>query len=799
MLNQNELKKLGIKVKQKEENPLLSTLKRHYPHILQDGKISLKSLKESLAKALNLQDANELENMQNLGGYELNFTGKGLANALYNSECEKELKLDEIFELNALNCHDFAPSLQGEAEISSTQSIDKDSKAEFSSIQRVQDFGDKNGALQGEAEIAKSQSGSILDEKSGLRRSERGNKTNVSIDEASDKLHDLSPKDNAFKVNNMIIKGDNLDALKILKSAYSGKIKIIYIDPPYNTGSDNFIYPDNFRDDYKAILREVGLIEINENGQEVESENLKFFKNITASRTHSGWLCFMLPRLKLARDLLKDDGVIFISIDDNEQANLKLLCDEIFGEDNFVSCLIWHSKNKPSGNTTENKTIDTRTEYILCFAKNNFLANKYENTKEELQEKGYVLKDEYFEERGYYKLTPLMHSCSASSFNYIESLDYEIQAPDGTMFKNHQNIKKPKSYSYTWGKKLFDFGNANGFIEFQKTSEGFWCAYRKMYEYCAIDNKKLEIIYRKSGNAYNNLITGIYSDIGANEIRNLMNGEKIFTYAKPVNLIKHLLKISTNANVANKQPDIILDFFAGSGTTAQAVMELNSEDKGNREFILVQTPEPIDEKKSKTAFDFAKFELKSERPAISDITIERVKRAAKKIYEKMKINDEKDSKAEVSLGDFVGCEAGSKGVCLSQMTEADSQNSRKSVKETTPNFNFKVFSLKDKAKIITSDKNSLKIEDKSDLSPFDKALNLILQSGNSLNKNIKTIIENKLYECENAYFVAHLDKEVGDFLQDKTNEIYLNGFEIDDLEGFLNLSSSLKENITVIF
>ncbi|WP_235148612.1 DNA methyltransferase, partial [Helicobacter fennelliae] len=215
------------------------------------------------------------------------------------------------------------------------------------------------------------------------------------------------------------------------------------------------------------------------------------------------------PRLYIARQLLRDDGVIFISIDDNEQANLKLLCDEIFGEDNFVANIIWHSKNKPSGNTTENKTIDTRTEHILCYQKSYFLANKYENTKDELKEKGYILKDEFFKTRGYYKLTPLMRSCSASSFKYIESLDYEVKAPDGTIFKNHQNIKKPKSYCYTWSKKLFDFGNANGFIEIQKTSDGFWCIYRKMYEFCAIDNKKLEIVYRKSGNAYNNLITGI--------------------------------------------------------------------------------------------------------------------------------------------------------------------------------------------------------------------------------------------------------------------------------------------------
>ena len=165
---------------------------------------------------------------------------------------------------------------------------------------------------------------------------------------------------------NIIIRGDNLDVLKILKSAYSEKIKMIYIDPPYNTTNENFIYPDNFRQDYKKILEEVGLIEIDENGEEVESEDLKFFKNIQGSRTHSGWLSFMLPRLKLARDLLKEDGVIFISIDDNEQANLKLLCDEIFGEDNFVSCFVWQKKSGGG----QAKYFYEGHEYILIYCKN---------------------------------------------------------------------------------------------------------------------------------------------------------------------------------------------------------------------------------------------------------------------------------------------------------------------------------------------------------------------------------------------------------------------------------------------
>ncbi|TXJ26468.1 site-specific DNA-methyltransferase [Brachyspira aalborgi] len=551
---------------------------------------------------------------------------------------------------------------------------------------------------------------------------------------------------------NIIIRGDNLDVLKILKSAYSEKIKMIYIDPPYNTTNENFIYPDNFRQDYKKILEEVGLIEIDENGQEVESEDLKFFKNIQGSRTHSGWLSFMLPRLKLARDLLKEDGVIFISIDDNEQANLKLLCDEIFGEDNFVANIIWHSKNKPSGNTTENKTIDTRTEHILCYQKSYFLANKYENTKDELKEKGYILKDEFFKTRGYYKLTPLMRSCSASSFKYIESLDYEVKAPDGTIFKNHQNIKKPKSYCYTWSKKLFDFGNANGFIEIQKTSDGFWCIYRKMYEFCAIDNKKLEIVYRKSGNAYNNLITGIYSDIGANEVRNLMGGEKIFTYAKPINLIKTLLQISTTPN----SNDIILDFFAGSGTTAQAVMELNAEDKGNREFILVQIDEEIKEDKSKSAYDFCKKELKSENPVISDITIERVKRASQKIIQSSKDND-------LNLG-------------------------------------FKVFTLEDKPEIIIDKDKNLKLINRRNLSVIDKVVNMFLISGKTLDKKIENIFDGKLYKCEDSFYLISFNKEILKYLIKTQNEyIFIDAYGDIELEDFLNLGAGFKERLKVVY
>ena len=318
-------------------------------------------------------------------------------------------------------------------------------------------------------------------------------------------------------ITHKLIIGDNYPALLNLLINYKNKIKVIYIDPPY--GKDNL-------------------------GEFAKT-------NYDNAITRDNLLSMLYPRLSLARQLLKDDGVIFCSIDDRNQAYVKGLFDEVFGEGNFVCNFIWHSKNKPSGNTQIEQNLDTRTEYILCYTKAVLSVNRYENTQEELKEKGYILKDEYFETRGHYKLTPLMRSCSASSFKYLESLDYEIQAPDGTMFKNHQNVKKPKSYCYTWGKDLFDFGFANGFIEFTKTNDGEWVANRKMYEFCAIDSKRLEIVYRKSGVAYHNLITEkliekLYSDSAANEIRNILNA-KVFDYPKPVNLIKHLLKISTTS------------------------------------------------------------------------------------------------------------------------------------------------------------------------------------------------------------------------------------------------------------
>ena len=313
----------------------------------------------------------------------------------------------------------------------------------------------------------------------------------------------------------------------------------------------------------------------------------------------------MNERLKLARDLLNDDGLIFISIDDNEQAYLKVLCDEIFGEENFVTNLIWRNKNTGGGSSKIG--IDVETEFILWYAQNK---NKVLYNAKEIDSSNYIYEDEYLNERGKYNLTDLDHVCSLSTFQYSPSLDYEIKAPDGTMFKNHRNILEPKSYRYTLSKDLFDFSMKNGFIKISKkidrNGKSYWKAQRKSYEKVRISSdpssKTYSIISREKGNNFNNIIADFEN--AENEIvlsNTIMNGSittsngkrtlikildnKDFSFPKPVSLIKYLINIHPKKNIT------VLDFFAGSGTTGQAVMELNYEDGGKRNFILVTNNE----------------------------------------------------------------------------------------------------------------------------------------------------------------------------------------------------------------
>ncbi|WQW79540.1 site-specific DNA-methyltransferase [Helicobacter pylori] len=371
----------------------------------------------------------------------------------------------------------------------------------------------------------------------------------IALNQAFKKNHKILKPLNKSTSKHILIKGDNLDALKILKQSYSEKIKMIYIDPPYNTGNDDFIYPDNFRQDYQKILREVGLMEIDENGEEIESESLKFFKNNQGSKTHSGWLSFMLPRLKLARDLLKEDGVIFISIDDNECAQLKLLCDEIFGEDNFVGDFIRKTKS-----TTNDAKIglNYQHEFLLCYAKNKEFINllggekNLENYKNPDNDPNgaWISADPSAKsgnmKTGYFGVTN----------PYTNKVDYP---PVGGFWRFSQNTIQ----------KHIDEGRICFKKEHKDNERGF--IYKRYLKDLKTTKKTFDSLIF-SDNCYMN-------QAATKELLSLGMGE-YFTYPKGVEFMKKIILHSTTPN----EGDIILDFFAGSGTTAHAVLESNKSD-----------------------------------------------------------------------------------------------------------------------------------------------------------------------------------------------------------------------------
>lgn len=400
----------------------------------------------------------------------------------------------------------------------------------------------------------------------------------------ADETHNTKPEN--ANSENLLIKGDNLEVLKHLANAYYEQVKMIYIDPPYNTGSDGFVYNDDRKFTVKELQNLIG----------IDAEKAKRILDFTQSKSnsHSAWLTFMYPRLYIAKQLLKDDGVIFVSIDDNEVAQLRLLMDEVFGEENFVAELIWKSK---SGGANDSKHIANDHEYILCYGKNcdKLILNLDKNAKVTTS---YNLKDE----KGNYSLDRL----DKQSLGYIESLDFPIIGPDGkTYIVNHKD-KNNKVARWRWGKdtvkeRFDELVFKNGFV------------YTKNYEKDGAIPRSL-LIEDRFGR----------TRTGKTDFAQIF-GAAYFSAPKPIKLIYYLAQI-----ISSQNDDIILDFFAGSGTTGDAVMQINAEDGGKRKFILVQLPEPIDPKKNKTAYDFVKDELKAE-PTIFEITKERLLRAAKKI------------------------------------------------------------------------------------------------------------------------------------------------------------------------
>ena len=391
---------------------------------------------------------------------------------------------------------------------------------------------------------------------------------------------------------NLYIEGDNLEVLKLLQETYLGKIKMIYIDPPYNTGND-FVYADDFSQSTEEYL---------ENSGQFDDEGNRLVKNLDSNgRFHTDWLNMIYTRLKIAKDLLTDDGAIFISIGDEELYNLQKVCDEIFGNRNYIANLIWQST--PGSNTGED--LKTVTENILVYCKNREQC-KFSALTITSNEK-YTNSDEYFEKRGGYVLNKLDRRMTGT--HYSEALNYAIKLPDGTNLFPGSTTEKQEHWNWRWSK----WGIKNGFIVMKKNDNG-WAIYFKQYE--KVNNDDKPIIRTVP---YQNLINieGANSARGTREVMNLFDG-KYFDYPKPLSLMKYI------QNMLLHKEDIILDFFSGSATTAHAIMLLNAEDGGHRKFVLVQLPEETD-----TKSEAYKIGYKN----ICEIGKERIRRAAKKIVE----------------------------------------------------------------------------------------------------------------------------------------------------------------------
>ncbi len=427
---------------------------------------------------------------------------------------------------------------------------------------------------------------------------------------------EFSGKEENKNSENLLIKGDNLEVLKHLSNAYYEKIKMIYIDPPYNTGSDGFVY----QDDRKFTVREFRQL------AGVDEEKAKRILSFVDSKSnsHSAWLTFMYPRLYIAKQLLKDDGVIFISIDDNEVAQLRLLMDEVFGEENFVAEFIVRSN--PRGSQSS-KDIAIEHEYLISYSKNSDNNSIVGYAKDTEDKSDYNLIDE----NGVYRLLGLRQRGGAWKRADRPDMYYPIYVDttkgDVSLIKSKQYHKEvlPKRPSgeesrWTWGKEKFEKDNylLIGKKVRRDGESDFWDIFRKDYLYKdgEISRKKPRSIFDEKDMNYQN---------GGNEIKNLFGNSEIFKYPKPTFLLKKCISMLDLNN------DLILDFFAGSGTTGDAVMQLNAEDGGNRKYILVQLPEKINPKKNKTAYDFVKDELGIDEPTIFEITKERLIRASKKI------------------------------------------------------------------------------------------------------------------------------------------------------------------------
>jgi len=406
---------------------------------------------------------------------------------------------------------------------------------------------------------------------------------------------------------NLIIEGDNLETLKLLQGGYHGRVKMIYIDPPYNTGNE-FIYPDNYKEGLADYLKFSG---------QVSGEGIKLTTNTeTDGRYHSKWLTMMYPRLFLARNLLREDGVIFVSIDDHEVHNLRLVMNEIFGEENFLGCITWQKKYSPANDTDD---LSASHDYIIVFARNRFggfgestkpILTREQRTGEMNQ--AYANPDN--DPRGPWKAGD--YTCNKSS-EERPNLYYSILQPN-----TGEEIWPKKSRVWAYSKELHQKHIPDNRLWWGADGKNQTPAYKRFLS--EVEGVVAQTVW-------------LWNEVGHTDgakkevVKMFPDASNIFETPKPVSLLQKILSLSTQKS----ENDLILDFFAGSGTTAQAVLEQNQQDDGNRKFILVQLPEPTDRK---------------DYPTIAEITKERVRRVIKKLSA-AEMQKRREEKAQLKLGD----------------------------------------------------------------------------------------------------------------------------------------------------
>lgn len=457
----------------------------------------------------------------------------------------------------------------------------------------------------------------------------------------ADETHNSKPEN--ANSDNLLIKGDNLEVLKHLANAYYEQVKMIYIDPPYNTGSDGFTYQDDRKFTVKELQNLIG----------VDAEKAKRILDFTQSKSnsHSAWLTFMYPRLYIAKQLLKDEGVIYVSIDDSEVSQLKMLLDEIFGEENFRGIII-----RATGTTTGQEALKIGSSYDTCLC--------YSKTAK-FQLKGIPLKGKDLNRfnnddndgKGKYALLQLRKTGNADRKEDREGMFFPIIAPDGSQVFPIG----PTDYLSRWrtGKDKFQKFLDEGLIVWKENGEDIEefddeddeNDEDEITDYSAVTNENVDISKFKSKwkpyvkyylSERTKQVSNLWTDIDGNkkgsiELKQLFEKKKLFENPKPTDFLRRLITISCNYN------DLILDFFAGSGTTADAVMNMNLDELANRKFILVQIPELIDSKKSKTTYNYVRNEMGIDEPTIFDVTKERIIRASKGIgtIANLKIDEKK--------------------------------------------------------------------------------------------------------------------------------------------------------------